>query len=47
MIRLVIFVLRRVLMGMITIVVMTLFGGGRLARRVLRIIGLVRRIVRF
>ncbi len=44
--RLVILILRRVLRVLVTTVVMTLFGGGRLARRVLRWVRLIGRIAR-
>jgi hypothetical protein len=45
--RLVIRLLRRVLWGMVTIVVWTLLGGGRRARSVLRMLKLTRRLTRF
>jgi len=47
MLRLIIWVLRRLLWSMLSIVIFTVFGGGRLARRVLRGVGLLRRLGRF
>lgn len=44
--RLVILILRRLLGALLTAVVLTLFGGGRTARRVLRWGRALRRIVR-
>ncbi len=44
--RLVIFLLRRVLGGLLIGIVLTLLGGGRTARRVIRIGRLLGRIVR-
>lgn len=46
MLRLVIFLLRRVLGGLLIGIVMTLLGGGRTARQVIRWGRVLRRIVR-
>ena len=45
--RLIIWVLRKLLWSMLSIVIFTVFGGGRTARRVLRWMSVLRRMGRF